>query len=328
MNRRELIGLIGCSAVFSAARTAQGADRRRVLAIQLGTSEQDTEQRKLIAGFIDELARLGWVEGHNLRLEYRWASGSFERVLEHAAELSRLAPDVIFAQGTPVSVALRRATRAVPVVFVNVADPVGSGLVDTLARPGGYFTGFASYEQSISGKWLEILTEIAPRLTRVLIIANPDNAAAQGLLEVIEQVAQSLGVQPVRGPARNREEIAQLMSTFGLNQVSGLLAMPDFLTTTHRDLLIEGSRHNKAPGMFPFRVFAMDGGLAAYSVHQAETFRQAAGYVDRILRGDRPVNLPVQAPTRFHLAINLRTARALGLEIPPTLIARADEVIE
>jgi putative ABC transport system substrate-binding protein len=227
-----------------------------------------------------------------------------------------------------VVTSLRSATQAIPVIFVNVADPVGGGIVASLAHPGGNLTGFTNYELAMTGKWLEILKEIAPRIARVLILANPDSISGRRLADAVEQMARALRVQPVRGAARDRGAIERALSDFGLSQTDGIVVMPDFVTTSHRDVIIERANRTGAPSMFPFRLFVASGGLAAYEVDQIDTFRRAAGYVDRVLRGTKPSDLPVQAPSRFQLIINLKTAKALGLTVPPTLIARADEVIE
>ena len=213
-------------------------------------------------------------------------------------------------------------------MFVNVADPVGSGIVDSLARPGGNLTGFTNYEELMGGKWLEILRDIAPELTRVLIVLNPGNPASVRFGQSIERVARILNIEPVQAPARNQSEIERAIDAFAPTKTGGLMVVPDFTTTTHRHAIIERANRSGAPSIFPFRLFVVSGGLAAYSIDQMDTFRRAASYVDRILRGARPAELPVQAPTKFELIINLKTARALRLDVPPTLLARADEVIE
>jgi putative ABC transport system substrate-binding protein len=326
MRRREVIFLIGGIA-WPLVAWAQH-ERTRVIGIQLGTSQQDEDQRRLVLAMTDELARLGWIEGRNVRFEYRWGGGDLARVQQQAAELVARTPDVIFAQGTPVVTPLRSATGTIPVIFVNVADPVGGGIVSSLAHPGGNLTGFTNYELSMTGKWLEILKEIAPRLARVLILTNPDSASGLRLTGAIERTAQTLGVRPVRGDARDRGAIERSLGAFGLSESSGIVVMPDFVTTSHRDVIIEHANRAGAPSMFPFRLFVASGGLAAYEVDQIDTFRRAAAYVDRVLRGAKPSDLPVQAPTNFRLIVNLKTAKALSLTVPPTLLARADEVIE
>jgi putative ABC transport system substrate-binding protein len=328
VNRRKFIGLVGATAAWPRALHGQGVERARVVGLQLGTSQQDHEQRRLVHTLTSELARLGWIEGRNVRFEHRWADGEPARIQQQAADLIRLAPDVIFAQGTPVVTPLRAGTRTIPVIFVNVADPVGGGIVESLAHPGGNLTGFTNYELSMTGKWLEILKEIAPRLNRALVLANPDSIAGSRLADAAERIARTMGVTPVRAAARDRAAVERDIDAFNLSGSSGIVVMPDFVTTANRDLIIERANRAGAPSMFPFRLFVTAGGLVAYEVNQTDTFRRAAAYVDRVLRGTKPSDLPVQAPTSFELIINLKTARALGLEVPPTLLARADEVIE
>lgn len=264
MNRRRVIGLVGATAVWPSALYGQGADRIRVVGIQLGTSQQDQEQRRLVLVLTSELARLGWIEGHNVRFEYRWADGELARIPPQAADLIRLAPDVIFAQGTPVVTPLRAATQTIPVVFANVADPVGGGIVESLAYPGGNLTGFTNYELSMTGKWLEILKEIAPLLNRVLVLANPDSIAGSRLADAVEQTARIMGVTPVRAAARNRAAIEAAIDAFNLSATSGILVMPDFVTTANRDIIVECANRAGAPSMFPFRFFVATGGLVAY----------------------------------------------------------------
>jgi putative ABC transport system substrate-binding protein len=329
MRRREfLVAVGGIATAWPADLQGQGADRIRLVGIQLGTSQHDQEQRRLVAAMTSELARLGWVEGRNVRFEYRWGDGDPVRIQQQAADLVALAPDAIFAQGTPVVTRLKGTTRDIPIVFINLADPVGGGIVASLARPGGNLTGFTNYELSMTGKWLEILKELAPRLVRVLIVANPDSSAGSRLASAVEQIADRMGVTSVRADARSRAAIERDIDAFGLSDTKGMVIMPDFLTTAHRSAIIERANRARAPSMFPFRLFAIAGGLASYAVNQADTFKQAADYVDRILRGIKPSDLPVQAPTNFQLVINMRTARMLGLTVSPTLLARADEVIE
>jgi putative ABC transport system substrate-binding protein len=328
MRRRAFIGLVGATAAWPRALHGQGAERVRVVGIQVGTSHLDQAQRRLVAALVEELARLGWIEGRNVRFEYRWADGEPGRIQQQAAELIGLAPDVIFAQGTPVVTPLRAGTRTIPIIFVNVADPVGGGIVDSLARPGGNLTGFTNYELSMAGKWLEILKEIAPRLNRALVLANPDNIANSRLADAVERIARATDVTPVRAAARDRASIERDIDAFNLSATSGVVVMPDFVTTSNRDLIIERVNRAGAPSIYPFRLFVTAGGLVAYEVNQTDAFRRAAGYVDRVLRGTKPSDLPVQAPTNFELIINLKTAKALGLTIPTTLFARADEVIE
>jgi putative ABC transport system substrate-binding protein len=327
MKRREFLALIG-GAASVCPPAAKSQSTQRLVGVQLGTSAQDSEQSSLVSAFVNELARLGWAEGRDLRIEYRWGEGDPHVLKQQAAELVKLAPDVIFAQGTPVTSALSQLTRDIPIVFVNVTDPVASGIVQSFARPGGNITGFTNFEQTMGGKWLEILKDISPRLSRALIIANPDNPANARLIQAIEAAAQGTAVKLTRAPVRTAEEIEHLIDTFGPNPDSGLLTLPDFITTANRAAIVERAARYRCPSVFPFRLFATSGGLAAYAVDQIDTFRQGATYVSRILRGSAPGLLPVQAPTRFQLVINLKTAKALDLLVPPSLLARADEVIE
>ena len=323
MQRRVFLAGIGAASVWPLAAKSQST--QRLVGVQLGTSAQDSEQSGLVSAFVHELSRLGWAEGRDLRIEYRWGGGDPNLLRQQAAELVKLAPDVIFAQGTPVTLPLSQLTRDIPIVFVNVTDPVASGMVQSLARPGGNITGFTNFEQTMGGKWLEILKDISPRLSRVLIIANPDNPANARLIQTVETVAQGAAVELTQAPVRTAEEIEHLIDTFGPDRDSGLLTLPDFITTANRAAIIERAARYRCPSVFPFRLFATSGGLAAYAVDQIDMFRQGATYVARILRGSAPGFLPVQAPTRFQLVINLKTAKAFGLTVPPTLLARADE---
>lgn len=326
MQRRAFIAGIGAAAVWPL--TANSQRTRRLVGVQLATSAQDSEQSGLVSAFVNELSRLGWVEGRDLDIEYRWGEGDPKLPRQHAAELVKLAPDAIFAQGTPVTLPLSQLTRDIPIVFVNVADPVGSGIVQSFARPGGNITGFTNFEQAMGGKWLQILKDIAPRMSRVLIIANPDNLANVQLAQTVETAARSAAVEPKQALIRNAGEIEQLIDAFGPGPDSGFLTLPDFVTTANRASIIERAARYRCPSVFPFRLFATSGGLAAYSVDQIDMFRQGATYIARILRGTAPEFLPVQAPTRFQLVINLKTAKALALAIYPTLLAQADELLE
>jgi putative tryptophan/tyrosine transport system substrate-binding protein len=326
MKRREFITLVGGAAGWPVVARAQL--KLRTVGVLMGGPAKDAEQAALVATFVKELAKLGWNDGQEIRIDYHWGDGDPNRVKEQGMQLAASNPDVIFGQGTPVTQALQRAKGAAPIVFVNVSDPVGIGMVSSLARPGGSLTGFTNYESSMAGKWLEILKEIAPALKRVLAIYNPDNPAGVLHVQLIEANAGGSNIEIVRGAARTSEEMRQHIDRFGPNKSSGLMAMPDFLAVANRDLIIERANRNKSPTMFPFRYFVTSGGLAAYAVDQTDIFQRAAGYVDRILRGAQPRDLPVQAPNKFELVINLKTAQALDLTIPPTLLARADEVIE
>jgi putative tryptophan/tyrosine transport system substrate-binding protein len=329
MKRREFITLVGgASVVWPLAARAQQGDRVRRIGVLMGTDESDPEQKALVSAFVHALADLGWRDGRNIRIDYRWASGDTGRLREQAAELAGLTPDVVVAQGTPATTALRHSTPATAIVFVMVTDPVGSGLVSSLAHPAGNITGFTNYEYTLGGKWLEILREIAPRVNRVAVVHNADNAAAPGQLRTIEAAAPALGVQVTAAPVRSAAEIEQAIAIFGPGVNGGLVVLVDFITLTHRDLIVTLAAHHHLPAIFNLRVFVKSGGLVSYSINPTDLFHRAASYVDRILKGAKAADLPVQQPTKFELHVNLKTAKALGLEVPQTLLATADEVIE
>jgi ABC-type uncharacterized transport system substrate-binding protein len=327
MKRRTFIRLLGGAAVtWPLAAHAQQPERVRRIGVLMGTDESDPDQKALVSAFVHALADLGWRDGRNIGIDYRWASGDTGRLREQAAELARLAPDVVVAQGTAPTTALRHAAPATAIVFVMVTDPVGSGLVSSLAHPAGNITGFTNYEYALGGKWLETLREIAPRVNRVGVIHNADNAAAPGQLRTIEAAAPALGVQVTAAPVRSAAEIEHAIATFAIN--GGLVVLVDFITLTHRDLIVTLAAHHRLPAIFNLRVFVKSGGLVSYSINPIDLFYRAASYVDRILKGAKAADLPVQQPTKFELHVNLKTAKALDLEVPATLLARADEVIE
>jgi len=330
MRRRDFITLLGGAAASwpLAARAQQPERMRRIGIIPPGT-ESDTEAQARLAAFRQAMEQLGWKESHNIRFEYRWTSGDAELFKKHAAELVASAPDLILTGITPVVQALKRETRTIPIVFANVADPVGSGLVPNLAKPGGNVTGFTAVEYTIVGKWLELLKEIAPGIERVALIGNyADDGFAPQFLRSLEGIAPSFAVEPVAADVRSAGDVERAVEAFARKPNGGLLAVPGLAATTHRALIFQRALRHGMPSVFPFRHFAVDGGLASYGPDQVDQYRRAAGYVDRILRGANPADLPVQAPTKFELVINLKTAKALGLTVPPTLLARADEVIE
>jgi putative tryptophan/tyrosine transport system substrate-binding protein len=328
MRRREFIALIGGAAACSFAARAEQPDRVRQIGVLMGTSESDPNQKALVSAFTQALAELGWKEGTNTRIERRWADGDIARLQTQAAELASLTRDALFVQGTPGTTALRQAAPTTPLVFVMITDPVSSGLVSSLAYPGGNITGFTNYEFSMGGKWVEILKEIAPGTSRVAVIFNPDNPALPGQLRSIEAAGPTLGIQVAAKPARNATDFERTISAFASEPNGGLLVLLDFVTLAHRDLIIKLAAQHHLPAGFTLRVFPESGGLISYGVDSTDLFRRGASYVDRILKGARPADLPVQAPTKFELVINLRTAKALGLDVPPSLLARADEVIE
>jgi putative tryptophan/tyrosine transport system substrate-binding protein len=329
MRRREFMTLLGGAAAGwpLAARAQQGEPMRRI-GILMGTSESDPDQKGMVSTFARTLADLGWTEGTNIRIERRWAEGDFARLRTHALDLARLAPDAIFAQGTPATTALRQAAPATPLVFVMISDPISSGLISSFAYPGGNITGFTNYEFSMGGKWLEILKEMSASVDQVAVIFHPDNPALHGLLRSIEVAGPTFRIQVNAKPARNAETIEQIIKAFSTEPNGGLVVLLDFVTLAHRDLIIRLAAEYRLPAVYPLRVFAASGGLISYGIDWADLFRRGASYIDRILKGAKPADLPVQQPTKFELVINLKTAKALGLEIPPTLLARADEVIE
>ena len=291
-------------------------------------AESDPEGNARFAAFRDGIQKLGWGAG-NLMIDYRWSVSSEERAGTATAELLRLAPDVILASGTPALRATQRASRTMPIVFTTIIEPVGQGFVASLARPGGNTTGFTYLEASIGGKWLNFLKEIAPAVTRVACMFNPQRGPySVGISHFAQEAAQSLATQYVAAPVFEPAEIESFITTFAREPGGGLIVSPDAFTVTHRELIIDLANRNKLPAIYAERIFTADGGLAAYGANYVDHFRQAASYVDRILRGEKPADLPVQQPTKFELAINLTTAKALGLDVPPSLLARADEVIE
>jgi putative ABC transport system substrate-binding protein len=325
MKRREFIAVLGGAASSSSQRVrAQQPDRRVGVLMNLAVGDPEGEAR--IAAFVQALQRLGWSEGRNLRIDYRWAAddaGAFHR---YADELLALAPDVILAAATPSVQALQQATRTVPIVFAIVADPVGAGIIDSLARPGGNTTGFTPFEYGISGKWLELLKEIAPRVTRVAVLR--DLTIGLGQLGAIQSVAPSLGVELTPIGLGDAGQIERSVAAFARSPNGGLIVTASTSAVIHRELITTLASRYKLPAVYYRRYFVTTGGLISYGPDFLDQFRSAAGYVDRILKGEKPADMPVQAPTKYELAINLKTAKALGIEVPPTLLARADEVIE
>jgi putative ABC transport system substrate-binding protein len=328
MRRREFLALLGSAALVWP--TAAVAEKARRVGMLMPFAEHDPEALIRVAAFSQKLQELGWVVGRNIRLVARWSESDAERTRKSAAELAATTPDVILAAGTPALVAITRETHSVPVVFVAVPDPVGQGLVAGLARPGGNATGFANLDLPVDGKWLELLNAAAPTVTRVLLLFNPDAAADGGsrFLRLLGEAAGPLRLDSIAGPVRARDEIERAVQTFAQTSGGGLLVLPDNLINANRERIVALAERHRLPAIYPSRVFVTAGGLLSYGVDVLDMYRGAASYVDRILKGAKPGDLPVQQPTRFELAVNLKTARALGLEIPQTLLARADEVIE
>jgi putative tryptophan/tyrosine transport system substrate-binding protein len=329
MRRREFITLLGsAAAAWPLAARAQQPQRMRRVGVLMNLASDDAEGQARLAVFHQGLQQLGWTVGRNLQIDYRWGAGDVDRIRKFAAELIALAPDVILSTGSPSVAAFQQATRTVPIVFVTVVDPVSSGFVDTLARPGGNITGFALYEYSISGKWLQLLKEIAPRITRAAVIRDPALTSGGGQLGVIQAVAPSVGAEVTPVNVRDAGEIERAITAFARSPNGGLIVTASTLAAVHRDLIVTLAARHKLPAVYPVRYFPVGGGLISYGPRLVDQYRDAAGYVDRILKGEKPADLPVQTPTKYELVINLKTAKALGLDLPSTLLARADEVIE
>ena len=328
MRRREFLTLLGGAAAWwPLAAKAQQPDAMRRVGVLMVFAESDPEGQARAKAFQQKFQDLGWTDGRNVRIEYRWVS-DLDRIRTFAAELVRQTPDVILAYSNPVLAALRRETRSIPIVFVQVTNPVGGGFVASLAHPGGNITGFSQYEFAIGGKWLDTLKEIAPDTKRVAVILNPDNPTASGYLGAIEAVAPSLGVQVTPTAGRDAADIESAIEAFARGPDGGVIVLPDLVAYRNRELFVALAARYRLPAVYPVRLFATKGGLLSYGVDQINESRQAASYVDRILKGEKPADLPVQAPIKFELVINLKTAEALGLKVPPTLLTRADEVIE
>ena len=327
---REFITLLGGAAVaWPRAAYAQQADRMRRVGVLLNRAADDPEEQARVAAFLQQLQELGWTDGRNVRVDYRWAAADANRSRTYAAELVALAPDVILASASQSTAALLQTTHTVPIVFVNVVDPVGAGYVARLARPGGNATGFSAFEYSLSGKWLELLKEIAPNLTRIAILRDPAIAAGIGQFAVIQAMASpSLGVELSPIDVRDGGEIERNIAALAREPSGGLIMTASTVTAVRFKLIIMLAARHRLPAVYPFRYFVTSGGLISYGPDPTDQFRRAAGYVDRILKGEKAADLPVQAPTKYELAINLKTAKTLGLTVSPSLLARADQVIE
>jgi putative tryptophan/tyrosine transport system substrate-binding protein len=325
MKRRDFITLLGGAAAWP-ARAQQGARTRRIGLILSGLASDDPEGQARITAFVQGLQELGWTDGRNIRIDYRWALGDPDRLHRYAAELVALTPDAILAGGNPALAALEQATDSVPIVFANAVDPVGFGMVASLARPGSNATGFMNAEFGVSGKLLELLKQIAPKLTRVAVLRNPINGIGQ--LGAIQAAAPSFGVEFTPVGDRNADEIERGIAAFVRGQTDGLISTGNGSTQAQRDLIITLAARHRLPAIYPFRRFVSEGGLMSFGPDQAEPYRLAAGYVDRVLKGEKPADLPVQAPTKHETAINLKTAKTLGLTVPSNLLAIADDVIE
>jgi putative ABC transport system substrate-binding protein len=329
MKRREFITLIGSAAVaWPLAVQAQQPERMRRIGVIVPFAADDSEAQGRVRAFLQELQQLGWTIGRNVRIDTRWTGGNANDIRKQAVELAALAPDVILAHGSSVVGPLLQATRTVPIVFPVVSDPVAAGFVESLARPGGNATGFMMSEYSLSGKWLELLKQIAPGVTRAAVIRNPAASGGIGEFSAIQAVASALGVEVIPVNVRDAGEIERTVAAFARASNGGLIVTSSGLAAIHRDLIITLAAQHKLPAVYFERSFVAAGGLMSYGPDFVDQYRRAASYVDRILKGEKPGALPVQTPTKYQLIINLKTAKALGLTVPPTLLARADEVIE
>jgi putative ABC transport system substrate-binding protein len=327
IRRREFIISLGGAVALPLAARAQQPEKIKRIAVLQGTPN-DPESQARVAAFRQGLEELKWQEGRNLRFDIRWGAGNADRIKIYAAELVSLAPDLILATNTPTARALKQATTTIPIVFAGLSDPIGDDIVTSLARPGGNITGFTSFNAEIAGKWLQLLKEVSPGTTRATVIFNPKTAPYAIFLPVMQAVAPQNGISLTTAEVSDRSEIEAAIGKLAGAPRAGLVVMPDVFTSLHRETIFTLAIREKLPTVCPLDAFAKAGGLVSYGSNFTELFRQAASYVDRILRGEKPSDLPVQDPTRYELIINLKTAKALGLEVPPTMLARADEVIE
>jgi putative tryptophan/tyrosine transport system substrate-binding protein len=328
MRRRDFITGLGGAAAWPLAARAQQPERARRIGILVPAAADDSEFQARVGAFLQALALLGWTIGRNMRVDTRWATANAADIRKHAAELAALAPDVILAHGASAVGPLLQATRTVPIVFPIAADPVGAGLVDSLARPGGNATGFTQFEYSISGKWLELLKQIAPSVTRAAVLRDPASPSGIGQFGAVQSVAPSLGVEVNPVNVRDAGEIERAVAAFARSPNGGLIVTGSPSAQRHRDLIITLAARHTLPAVYVERSYVAAGGLISYGPDFVDQYRQAAGYVDRILKGEKPADLPVQAPTRYETVINLKTAKALGIDVPQALLARSDEVIE
>jgi putative tryptophan/tyrosine transport system substrate-binding protein len=326
MKRREFMILLGGASAWPLAARAQQPDRVRRVGVLMGIAD-DPEGQSRVMVFRQALQALGWTEGRNIQFIYRWSAGDVMQARPFAKELLDLRSDVILANSTPIAVAVRDITRTIPTVFVQVSDPVTAGVVQSLARSGNNLTGFTNFEPSIASKWLELVKRVAPNITRVAYLFNP-NTAPLLYARAVETAAPLLSLTPFAAAVHNAAEMEREIEQFAREPGGALLVLPDLFTATNRQSIIALAARHRLPAVYPFRYFVASGGLMSYGIEMLETYRQAASYVDRILKGERPGDLPVQQPTKFELVINLKTAQTLGITVPPALLARADEVIE
>jgi putative ABC transport system substrate-binding protein len=330
MRRREFIAGLGGAAVWPMVARAQQTDPMRRIGVLMGYDESDPEGRARLSGFTQGLTELGWTEGRNVRVDVLWAADNVDRVRALAKELVDLQPNVILASNTPTTAALQRETRIIPIVFSAVSDPVGEGFIASISRPGGNITGLATFEASLTGKWLQLLTEIAPGIKRAAIMFNPDNSSSGGsyYLKVFETAARALKVVPITAPVHSDAEIETVITSLGREPGGGLVVPVDAFTSNHRELIILLAARNSVPTVYSQSRPIRDGGLLSYGPNMVEPFYRSANYVDRILRGAKPSELPVQLPIKFEMALNAKTAKALGLTVPQSILLSAEEVIE
>jgi putative ABC transport system substrate-binding protein len=328
IGRRDFITLLGGATALPLAARAQQGDRVRRIGVLASGDENDPKEKTLLSVFTQALADLGWTDGHNVRMDARRGSADINRIRALARELVSLQPDIIVTSGSPATAAVQRETRTIPIVFMGVNDPVAGGIVPRLDRPSGNVTGFALYQATLGGKWLELLSEIAPGLKRAAFMFNPDLPPASAYMASLETAARSLKVVPTIAPVRTDAEIETAIIALGREPGGGLVVFPDVFMGAHRAPIISAAARNNVPTVYFDSAFARDGGLLSYGVYQVDNFRRAATYIDRILRGAKPGDLPVQFPTKFEMVVNLKTAKALGLAVPQSILLRADEVIE
>jgi putative tryptophan/tyrosine transport system substrate-binding protein len=328
MRRREFIAGLGSAAAWPVTLPAQQGDRVLRIGVLQAGDENDPELKRLVSAFTQALADLGWADGRNVRMDFRWAGGDTGRTRALAQELVGLQPDIIVTDSTPATVAVQRETRTIPIVFGNVGDPVANGIVTRLNQPGGNITGFALFETTLGGKWLELLSEIAPGLKRAAAMFNPDTAPVSAFMPSFETAARLLKVMLIPAPVQSDVEIETAIIALGREPGGGVVVMPDIFMITHRMPIILAAARNNVPAIYYLSDFPKDGGLLSYGVDPKDVFRRTASYVDRILRGAKPADLPVQFPTKFEMAVNLKTANALGLTVSSSILARADQVIE
>jgi len=330
VRRRELIALLGgaAAAAWPLAARAQQPERMRRIGVLVGSVETDLESQARVAAFERGLQTLGWIAGRNVHLDYRFGSADSELIQKYAAELVGMMRDVILANSPQVLRALSQRTSTIPIVFALIVDPVGEGFIKSLAQPGGNITGFTSFEYPLSGKWLELLKEIAPSVRQVLAINHSENVTGAGYLRALEGAGSATGVKLIAAQVRDAAEIEQAIATMARQSNGGLIILPSALAQVNREMITKVTAQHRLPAVYPFRYFVATGGLMSYGVDTVDVFLRSASYIDRVLKGEKPAALAVQQPTKFELTINLKTAKALGLTVPPTLLARADEVIE